>query len=371
MKIGIIHIDFSALGGGEKVAFDFYNVLKEDGHNPFFITYTQLDNYDFIKIRHKSLLSKMLIYKSVYLKLLLNVKYALEEANKLKSKNMIIASTNIDYPVNIDIQYIQNPVFYMQFRKQDGIVRKVYNKIVNKVENDLKGTPSKIIYNSNFTKIKNKLDGRVVYPNAFDTYYLSNYKARKKFVVTLTRLEYDKNIHKIKDIAKYFYNDKDVKFIIIGRSQKTTEKVIKEFERDKECYLYISKGNSYSDPFLVLNPIHIYKDADKFFIKNIMEKSLVYLHPPFQEPFGISVVEGITAGLIPVVYRDSGSCMDIVSKIDDRLCYDNLNEAVEIINKIFNGNFDLEKIRKRGLDVVKQFNYENFKKGIINALNNL
>lgn len=65
---------------------------------------------------------------------------------------------------------------------------------------------------------------------------------------------------------------------------------------------------------------------------NLMAKSKVYFHPTRGEPFGISTVEAMSAGLIPVVPHIGGHT-EFVPK---RYQFHSLHEAAELVHKAMN-----------------------------------
>jgi glycosyltransferase involved in cell wall biosynthesis len=62
--------------------------------------------------------------------------------------------------------------------------------------------------------------------------------------------------------------------------------------------------------------VEIIPDAPKRTLVQILERSKVIVHPSRFEPFGISVVEGMNAGAVPVVYagENSGPWIDVVAR---------------------------------------------------------
>jgi glycosyltransferase involved in cell wall biosynthesis len=62
-------------------------------------------------------------------------------------------------------------------------------------------------------------------------------------------------------------------------------------------------------------------------LESLMRNSKVYFHPLREEPFGISIVEAMSAGLIPVV-ADSGGYTEFVPK---KYQFDSLRAAADVI----------------------------------------
>jgi glycosyltransferase involved in cell wall biosynthesis len=97
----------------------------------------------------------------------------------------------------------------------------------------------------------------------------------------------------------------------------------------------------------------------------LMSESKIYLHPPFAEHFGISIVESMAAGLIPVVYKDGGGWTDIVSNIDKNLGYDETNWEYAIKYAIENE----QKLREKSVEFSKNFSKEKFEERFLNIIN--
>ena len=58
------------------------------------------------------------------------------------------------------------------------------------------------------------------------------------------------------------------------------------------------------------------------------------------EPFGISVLEGMSLGNVPIVYRSflSGPYIDIVKKDLYGLSYQNIGELADLVDKVFSND---------------------------------
>ena len=63
-----------------------------------------------------------------------------------------------------------------------------------------------------------------------------------------------------------------------------------------------------------------------------MQESKVYFHPMTGEHFGMTVVEAMAAGLIPVVPNDSGPAEFVPQEYQ----FNTIEQAAEIITHIFN-----------------------------------
>ena len=75
-------------------------------------------------------------------------------------------------------------------------------------------------------------------------------------------------------------------------------------------------------------------------LESLMRNSKVYFHPLSGEPFGISIVEAMSAGLIPVV-PDAGGHTEFVPK---KYQFDSLTDAAGIISSALQVSQD-ERLR--------------------------
>lgn len=100
--------------------------------------------------------------------------------------------------------------------------------------------------------------------------------------------------------------------------------------------------------------------------KKILASSKVFLHTADAEPFGISVVEAIAAGCIPVV-RNEGGVSEIVPY--DELRFDTIQEAQEKIREALSGEFDhlYQKLKHH----IQRFETAEFRKRFADCLSDI
>jgi glycosyltransferase involved in cell wall biosynthesis len=83
------------------------------------------------------------------------------------------------------------------------------------------------------------------------------------------------------------------------------------------------------------------------------------------EHFGISVVEAMSSGLIPLVYKQGGPA-EILSQFPE-LIYDSIDDLVEKTLKL--AELDLNVIRNRLIQESRKYNVQNFTRSVIENLN--
>lgn len=94
-------------------------------------------------------------------------------------------------------------------------------------------------------------------------------------------------------------------------------------------------------------------------VKRILHSSTIFLHSMRNEPFGISTVEAIAAGCVPVVH-DSGGQKEVVAR--EELRYSDTAEAAQMIDNLCNKGYDnLESLREELQEHIRQFDERYFK----------
>lgn len=165
---------------------------------------------------------------------------------------------------------------------------------------------------------------------------------RKDLVVTVSRFRPDKELEKIPFIASL--TDPSIKFVIIGRVHH-------------QGTLLSLQG--ITRKLGLEDRVKFLPDASRSDMTEMLEKAKIYLHTMTGEHFGISIVEAMTKGCIPIVH-DSGGAKEFVPR-DFR--YNSISEAAaNITNEI------REWSPQKVMEVVKiaeNFTEDNFSRGFM------
>jgi glycosyltransferase involved in cell wall biosynthesis len=99
-------------------------------------------------------------------------------------------------------------------------------------------------------------------------------------------------------------------------------------------------------------------------------KSKVYLHAMPYEHFGISIVEAMALGCVPVVHRSGGPWYDILERREIYgYAYSSVTEAVTKIKILINDPSQYIEKALLALRRSKAFTYEKFSKRLYEVLN--
>ncbi len=141
--------------------------------------------------------------------------------------------------------------------------------------------------------------------NVRDATFPINLSHKQNIVLTVSRFAFGKRLDLVPDIAK---RAKNWTFIIVGSTSEISSVLIKHV-REKiklfglECRV-----------ILMLN-------ASKDKLQEVLSMAKVYLHLTESEPFGISIVEAMAHGCVPVVHKSGGPWYDILDRKQDYFGY--------------------------------------------------
>jgi glycosyltransferase involved in cell wall biosynthesis len=206
-----------------------------------------------------------------------------------------------------------------------------------------------VLTNSIFTKnaiqkVYSSANPQVIYPpiNIENFSYCYNSNSRKKQVLVIARFSREKQIEKAVLIAKLLPN---IHFKIIGSLLPVNQ----------SYYNYIQQMIQNHG---LTDRIQLIPNATKNEMINALSNSSIYLHTMHGEHFGISIVEAIASGLIPIV-PSYGGCSEIVPK---EYQYTTIEDAAERISNIIY-HYDMIN-RKFVYGIAKKFSPENFTRNL-------
>jgi glycosyltransferase involved in cell wall biosynthesis len=175
---------------------------------------------------------------------------------------------------------------------------------------------------------------------------------RDRIVLTVSRIEWDKRVWEIPEIARLL---PEAEFYLVGSTSPGSGPVLKALKERAEG----------------LRNFHVETDVPRKRIIELMSQASIYLHPPLAEHFGIAIAEAAAAGLVPVVYRDGGGWTDIASRIDQGLGYTSVEEAAHIIRSLLDDPERLKELSAKAREVAKGFSYERFKERLNEVIREL
>ena len=180
-------------------------------------------------------------------------------------------------------------------------------------------------------------------------------------ILVISRISPDKKIENAIEIGKKLKEKENIDYYnmtIVGNITSDDKDYLEKLENLIEKYDL--KGN-----------IQIKSDIPFDELREIIQKSDLYLHSMLGEPFGISIVEAMSAGLIPVAPDIGGDTEFVPSNYQ----YHSLEQATEIITKIIkneneNKN-DFDREREKVSDLTNRFSKEKYKENLRSVIDSL
>ncbi len=209
----------------------------------------------------------------------------------------------------------------------------------------------KIVCDSEFTKenAKRMFDGnyKVIYPPVQIKEFKDKVEGRsKKGIASTGSFSIEKNQMLQVEIAKEI---PEIEFSICGKSKRMPS--------------YFKKVKNEAKK---LTNVRLFPNISFEKLKEKLLKSLIFIHTSKNEPFGISTVEAIAAGCIPVVHNSGGQREVVPFK---ELRFKDKEEAVKIIKEILKWNEKKRQdYRKKLQKHIEKFDEKIFKDKIIDIL---
>lgn len=350
MNIGIIHGFVGGGGGTEKTLDAILNALEKTKHNVTLYTFSK-PKIKPKKIKIKTILPITLPFLGLYQR-------AMESKLISKAKNediLIQASGGLGIPVNPNQKIIvychsdftnelENPA--TKYKGIWSLYYKSYYNMIKKFVENIEDHRIHLISNSKYVhdSIKSKFgkDSEIVYPPVDLKEFSPGNK--EDMVVTIGRFSEEKNLVFGINVMKEI----DCEYYIIGNTK--TKSNILYYERLESN---IKKEN--------LKKINLLKNISRNELISTVNKAKVYFHCS-RETFGISVIESIAAGCIPIV-PDNSAHKETVPFEELRYSENDSTDAKNKLERAINGEFD--SMIKPLQDSIKKFSKEKFQQSFL------
>jgi glycosyltransferase involved in cell wall biosynthesis len=370
-KAVVIHHTLNSLGGETTVAIETIESLYELGYEVELVTVQPPDLDRIAKsygkkihiARIKSLLPFKLNYFGVYQRVL-----TLLSSIDFKDSDVVINTHGDALPYRISgrvpyLLYLHFPTFlmgstasYASNKYKKSFFWRAYFKPYSLISQSLAmravTRSSVILTNSAFSRKAIKeafadVHPYVLYPpvdtERFSHAYSRPINGREAKVLVVSRFSPEKQIENAIKIAHLLQGS--IKFQIVGSLTPANRPYFKMLQQMIGTY-----GLSQT---ITLTP-----NASNEELLDAMSKSMVYLHTMIGEHFGVSIVEAMSAGLVPIVPA-YGGCSEIVPT---EYQYDTLQEAADYIAK--NTKYSDDEKRVQMHKISRQFSPDNFRKAM-------
>ena len=360
MIIGVFSPVINWCGGAEWVAVNIITALKEDGHRIIVLSDNHLDQNKLMHVFNRKLPVDQQIILPLKFFSPTNTHNVYTDALRcltLKTKCDVLIDTYTGAVLpGVDLLYVHRPLL-SKVRRTAPKNRtnlffypyKTYLRYIRKKINE-----KLIIANSRYTanaiKTEIGISPYVLYPSIPNRILNRNMESfensRKNRVITISRICPQKRLDMIPRIASRC--GKEISFTIIGLLDS------------EETLKYILK---LANHLKVSERVKIVTNASREQLRTTLLNSKVYLHTMANEDFGISIVEAMAAGCIPVVHN-SGGPKEFVSA-NQR--YNNVAEAALKVGKAIN---DWSPVKAKEFSKKAEgFGEDSFSKQFVNLFN--
>ena len=364
MKAVVIHHNLNIPGGEATVAIETIQSLYELGYDIELVTVQKPDLESIAKAYGKRLVIRKVKYLfplkvkyfGIYQRLLTIIpSLSLSDSDIVINTNGNILPYRI--PNNIPyILYLYFPILriasadYYNNKYQKSLFWKTYFRpyqiMANALTKSALARSTIILTISGFSrdairKAYPTVDPYILYPpvdiERFSSAYRSN--SRRNKVLVISRFSPEKQIEKAIKIAQLVDR---IEFEIVGSLLPSNRPYFNFLQKMIQGYALEDK-------------IRLSPNATNEELINAMSTSTVYLHTMQGEHFGLSIVEAMAAGLVPIV-PSYGGCSEIVPP---EYLYSTLEEAAKRICKNIY-EYDKKKM-ERVYDIAKQFSSSKFR----------
>lgn len=368
MNVSIIHHSLNSGGGSERVCLEMINALKRKGHYVVMCTFDKSNwaamqkLYGEIEEPDEEIVMPRLFWNFTYGEMLNFSLLALKILNN--SDIIILSSTSpntfgivritknlrrkkIVVYVNMPPIVFRNSLRYYYYSPYVFLQRKFINN----------SNTFKVLSNSSFTSkiIKETfgIDSEVVYPPVnIDKFYVS---IKEDIIASLGRFSPFKRFEVlINSMVKA-----DGKCVIMGSAASNSLKISLAYIRKlKKIIRSFKLQNKVS---LIINPTF-----DK--VREILSKSKIYVNSTIFEPFGISVVESMASGCVPIVHRSGGPYIDIIGRGKYGFSFQSSDELAKNIHLLIDKDELCILFSRKAIERAKIYSAMNFQQKMLDIV---
>ena len=379
MKIALAHHSLNIPGGAERLCLAVIEALQEKGHIVSLVTVEKTDwrivERNFGKVilptqevyltenRFSKDLSSIRVSSAYFLAYIMQLviakargKYDLTINTFGDITNSIADVTYVHFPLRAAVRFSQIPAF--SDKSSWYLVAPFYEVAAKTLD---KINPGELLTNSKFMQgiIREILCRRslVVYPPVDTETFASQYSKGQKSeptVVVVASYTPKRHLEQVPLIAKHATN---AKFVVMGKADEYSPIILQRL-RDMIHKLHVE------DRVELLTNVPFAEFA------RVLSEAKVYLHVMPHDHFGISVVEAMASGCVPVVHRSGGPWLDILDGQQGKygFSYTSAKEAAESIDALVTDEDLRSKIISKALIRAKEFDQAVFKRKIVEVV---
>ena len=355
MKVGIIHPFFDVLGGAEQTTLFLIEALKKTKCLTTLYTVeppsiSETHNFRVHKISKKTFPP---LWRYQRMKEIKNLYRDSQEEDVLiiMGGGFMLEKTKVSKIILYCHSTFEGEDEFV--RKKFSGVKGIYYKIIqDNLKNGftyIQNQKVRLISNSNYTK--SEILGRfgkdavIIYPPV-DTGKFSRWfdSPKKDKIITVSRFSPEKNLEFAIDVI----NNTGLTYELIGNAR------------------YESQLMSYNNLKLMANQenISLYCNLSPKDMENLLGSAKVYFHTS-KETFGISVIESISAGCIPIVPNNSAFLETVPF---ETLRFNDKEDAIKKLQYAISGKYDHMRMELK--KHIEKFSIKSFQENMLREIQN-
>ena len=363
MRILVIHPRMSVFGGGERVAVNSIITALNRGHEVRLLSeeFDVAAFEDFFACQGLFKKIRMITYPSfrpvarravLYQRLLYHQWRVRKSLPKAGEFDLILSTQDVAYLPHANvpiIQYCYFPEYFVHLESNpSSSLWKTYYWPATLFYHKRVGLVDRLLSTSNFTKgfVREKWhrESTTLYPPCPIELYKDLDSPKEDLVVTVGRVVPEKRMDLFLEMARELPK---ARFVIIG-----------SVASDQESYLQHLRKIAPPNVSFVVSPLRRVRD--------VLARSKVYVHCARNEHFGITIVEAMAAGCVPVV-NDSGGPREIVTDATGSK-WTIVEDAVKQISDLITNDSLRMRLSEAARSRADRFGSEAFQSGLGEAL---
>ena len=331
MKILLIHPRLSVKGGGERVAIHSILAATKAGHEVSLLT-EEFDEpsfedffgcsglFDQVERSYYPAFKPVLGPRALLYQRLAYHWFKIKRATSENRFDLVLSTQDIGYVPSTSVPVIQYCYFpeyfsHLQTTSPSPVWRLYYRPASDYYRNRVHHVRTLLSvsnYTGRFVKEKWHRESLTVYPPCPVEEYsqLGKRQTRENLVVTIGRVVPEKRFHLFVELSRMI---PDTRFMAIGSLSKAST-----------GYYETLKKTAPENFSFVISPLRK--------VREILGRAKAYVHCAEGEHFGITIVEGMAAGCVPVVHDSGGPKEIVTSEVGFR--WNNLAAAAQQIIQI-------------------------------------
>jgi len=364
MNILLVHPRLSVKGGGERVAIHSILAATNAGHKVSLLS-EEFDEasfedfygcpglFDKVDRSYYPAFKPVLSPRVLLYQRLVYHWFKINKAVSRDSFDMVLSTQDIGYVPSTNapvVQYCYFPEYFSHLMTSASPIWRLYYRPASAYYRNRVHRVGTLLSVSDFTRgfveKKWKRDSKTVYPpcpvEAFSEF--GNVHPRENLVVTIGRIVPEKRFHLFVELARIV---PQTRFVAIG-----------SLSDEASSYYARLKRIAPENFSFILSPLRK--------VRNILGQAMAYVHCAENEHFGITIVEAMAAGCVPIVH-DSGGPREIVTG-DVGFRWNNLSEAARQVNMLAENDHLRLELSAASSVRARQFRPEVFESEITRVL---